>query len=412
MSGFFGLVMSSLQPKISSTLVQAPANATTSSINVSSTANNRGTLTYSWQRTGTTCTINTSNAVATTFTGSGTAAGSTIVYCNITDSVTGVTTSSPECVITWTVVVNQNVAISGTVTYTGSAQAYTLTGTPATPAPTGTPSTFINAGTYVYPTNITSITSGSGYTLGTVTGSFVINRATISGTAANPSLTYNGALQTATVITNVLPAGATYSGSVTASGTNAGTYTSSITGSGNYQGTVNGGTFTINRASITAMSFTLNGVAFTTAQSRTAGTSYTIAVSSTTPSGATSSPTTLTVSTTGSYSLTSAGTGNYQGSFTSPVLTLTGAAPTGSITILSATTSSQQPLQANLSGAVATSYSWARVSGTIPSSFTSPTQQIATLNATGSGNVTVQCTISYSGGTVTPQTTITFPRPI
>jgi hypothetical protein len=71
------------------------------------------------------------------------------------------------------------------------------------------------------------------------------------------------------------------------------------------------------------MSFTLNGAAFTSNQSRTAGTSYTIAVSSVTPSAATYSPPSTTVSAAGSYSLTSSGTGNYQGSFTSPVLTLT-----------------------------------------------------------------------------------------
>jgi pyruvate/2-oxoacid:ferredoxin oxidoreductase beta subunit len=53
--------------------------------------------------------------------------------------------------------VNQNVVISGTVTFNGGSQAYTLTGTQVSPAPTGTPSTFINAGTYTYPTNITTL---------------------------------------------------------------------------------------------------------------------------------------------------------------------------------------------------------------------------------------------------------------
>jgi len=409
MSAFFGNMLIALKNSISASTLSAAGNATTTSV-TATVSGGRGTYTYLWTQSGTTCTITTPTAASTTFIGSS-VAGTTTILCQTSDTITGNMLQTDSCTITWTAV-PQNVVISGTVTYNGSAQAYTLTGTPSTPAPSGIPASFTNAGTYVYPTNITSITPGSGYTLGSVTGSFAINRATISGTAANPSLTYNGALQSATVITNVLPAGATYSGSVTASGTNAGTYTSSITGSGNYQGTVNGGTFTINRASITAMSFTLNGAAFTTAQSRTAGTSYTIAVSSTTPSTATNSPVTLTVSTAGAYSLTSSGTGNWQGSFTSPVLTLTAAAPTGSITVLSATTSSQQPLQANLSDAVATSYSWSRVSGTISSSFTSPTQQIATLNATGSGSVTVQCVISYSGGTVTPQTTLTFPRPI
>jgi hypothetical protein len=159
--------------------------------------------------------------------------------------------------------------------------------------------------------------------LGSVTGSFTISPATISGTPTNATLTFNGSQQSAVVITNVSPAGATYSGSLTASGTNAGSYTSSITGTGNYTGTISGGTLTINRLSISSMSFTLNGVAFTTAQSRTAGTSYTIAVSSVNPAAATYSPSSLVVSTAGSYSLTSSGTGNYSGSFSSPVLTLT-----------------------------------------------------------------------------------------
>ena len=69
-------------------------------------------------------------------------------------------------------------------------------------------------------------------------------------------------------------------------------------------------------------------------------------------------------------------------------------------------------LPIDLTGATATTYSWSRVSGTIPSSFTGASLQTATLNATGSGSVTVQCIINYSGGSVTPQVTLTFPRPI
>jgi hypothetical protein len=306
---------------------------------------------------------------------------------------------------TLTISSTQNVVISGNVTYNGGAQAYTLTGTPASPAPSGSPASFTNAGTYVYPTNITSITPGSGYTLGTVSGSFVINKVTISGTPASPSLVYNGASQSATVISVVQPGGATFTGSVIATGTNAGTYTSSITGSGNYQGTVNGGTFTITRATITAMTFTLNGVAFTTAQSRTAGTSYTINVSSTTPSTATNSPTTTTVSAAGSYSLTSTGTGNWQGSFTSPLLTLTAPAPSGSITEIARNTPTQVVLQATLTNATATGYAWARVSGTtvsIAGSTTRNAQVTAPTNTQPGATTLMRCTISYSGGSVAP----------
>jgi hypothetical protein len=168
----------------------------------------------------------------------------------VTDTWTGVKSVTANCVITWPVqTITQNVVISGSPTYNGSGQAYTLT--PSTgPAPTGSPASFTNAGTYTYPTNITSITPSAGYVIGTVTGSFTINKATISGTAASPSTTYNAGSQSGTVITGVT-AGATFSGSVTASGTNAGSYTSSITGTGNYQGTVNGGTFTIGQKQLT-----------------------------------------------------------------------------------------------------------------------------------------------------------------
>jgi hypothetical protein len=70
------------------------------------------------------------------------------------------------------------------------------------------------------------------------------------------------------------------------------------------------------------MTFILNGDAFTTPQTRNAGTIHTIEISSVTPLGATYSPFSLARSTTGTSSLTSSGTENYKGSFTSPVLTL------------------------------------------------------------------------------------------
>jgi len=263
----------------------------------------------------------------------------------------------------------------------------------------------------VYPTNI-SITPGSGYTLGSVTGSFTISPATISGTTTNPTLTFNGSQQSAVVITSVSPAGATYSGSLTASGTNAGTYTSSITGTGNYTGSVSGGTLTISRLSITGMSFTLNGASFTSAQSRTAGTSYTIAVSSVTPSGASYSPTSLTASTTGTYSLTSSGTGNYTGSRTSPVLTIT--APvvvSGSINETNRFTPWSVQLTATLTGATPTGYAWSRTGGTWTGAVTiSPSggnPVTASVSSTaGMRNSIVQCIISYSGGSITRSITI------
>ena len=255
MSGFFGIIMSSLQPKISSTSLTAAANASTSAINVSSTSNSRGTLSYSWQLSGTTCTIASPSASSTSFQGSGTAAGTTIVYCNITDSVTRVTTSSPQCTITWLQL--QNVAISGAVTYNTLARSYTLTGTPATPAPTGNPPQFINAGTYVYPTNITSITPGSGYGLGTVTGSFVINRAPITGmsftlnTVAFTARQYRSVGSTYTIaVSAATPTAATYS-PLSQSQTAAGNYTLASSGTGNYTGTNTSQILSLISASIT-----------------------------------------------------------------------------------------------------------------------------------------------------------------
>lgn len=255
MSGFFGIIMSSLQPQISSTSLTAAANASTSAINVSSTTNSRGTLSYSWQQSGTTCTISSPSAVSTSFQGSGTAAGSTIVYCNITDSVTLVTTSSPLCTITWLQL--QNVAISGAVTYNGLARSYTLTGTPATPAPTGNPPQFINAATYVYPTNITSITPGSGYALGTVTGNFVINRAPITAmsftlnTVAFTARQYRSVGSTYTIaVSAATPAAATYAPSSQTQST-VGNWQLSSLGSGNYTGTNTSQILSLISASIT-----------------------------------------------------------------------------------------------------------------------------------------------------------------
>ena len=392
---FNGILMISLQTSISSTSLSAVANATTSSV-TANVSGGRGVYTYLWVSSGTGCTITSPTAATTTFTGSS-VAGNTSIYCAVTDTITGNTLNTDSCTITWTAVpISQSVVISGVVTYNTLAQSYTLTGTPASPAPTGNPPQFINAGTYVYPTNITSITPGSGYTLGSVTGNFVINRASISGTTANPTLTFNGSSQSAAVITSVSPAGATYSGSLTASGTNAGSYTSSITGTGNYIGTINGGTLTISRLSISAMSFTLNGASFTTAQSRTAGTTYTIAVSSVTPSGATYSPSSLSASTAGTYSLSSSGTGNYTGTRTSPVLTLTNPPPALSVSLpfLAAAGTTTQTMPTTITGGVPpyTLVSWVKNSGS--GVFGGTSVNSAVVNKQISVNTNFVCTVT------------------
>jgi hypothetical protein len=101
MSGFFGVVMSSLRTGISTTAISASRNAITSSITAGASNTNGGTLSYLWKTTGNTPIINTPSSSSTTVTGSG-IVGTTNLYCDITDSVTGVTTSSPQCTITWT----------------------------------------------------------------------------------------------------------------------------------------------------------------------------------------------------------------------------------------------------------------------------------------------------------------------
>ena len=344
MSAFFGNMLIALRTSISATTLSAVANATTSSI-TAGVSGGRGIYTYLWVSSGTGCTITSPTAATTTFTGSS-VTGNTSVYCAIRDTITGNTLNTDSCTITWTsipVPVTQNVVISGVVTYNTLAQSYTLTGTPASPAPTGNPPQFINAGTYVYPTNITSITPGSGYTLGSVTGNFVINRLSIS-----------------------------------------------------------------------SMSFTLNGSLFNTAQTRTAGTTYTIAVSSVNPPGASYSPTSLSASTAGTYSLSSSGTGNYTGTRTSPVLTIT--APvvvSGSINETNRINYYTAQLTATLTGATATGYSWSRISGltiTIsPSNTSNPvTIQAPSSQAAPGTSTAVRCIISYSGGSVTATRTVSW----
>jgi len=152
-----------------------------------------------------------------------------------------------------------DVTISGTVTYNGSGQAPTITHSPSNTPTQATlnPTTKTIAGSYTITGNASTgfaVTLPGNYAAGTYSGTFTISQATISGTAVNASATYNGASQSGVVITNVLPAAATYSGSLSASGTNAGSYTSSISGTVNYTGTVNGGTFTINKKSLTSFS--------------------------------------------------------------------------------------------------------------------------------------------------------------
>jgi len=366
MSAFFGIIMSSLQPEISSKSLTARANASTTSINVSSSTNKRGTLSYSWKRSGKVSEINAPDSHTTTLTGLDTDDGTTIVYCDITDSITGVTTRTPESVITWTAPPLQDVVVSGNVTYTGSAQAYTLTGTPATPAPSGTPSTFINVGTYVYPTNITSITTDSDYILGVVSGSFTISPATLTATTTSGSATYNGSSQSVSVLSGI---NGTYTGSTSVSGTNAGSYTTTITGTGNYTGSVMG-TLTINKATLTAST--------STGSATYNGSSQSVNVLSGI-NGTYTGSTSVSGTNTGSYTTTITGTGNYTGSVTG-TLTISPATLTAT-TITSPYTIYNRASQSFTIGGINGTYSGnPSVSGTNAGSYTT--------TITGTGNYT------------------------
>ena len=382
MSGFFGIIISSLQPEISSTSLSARSNASTSSINVSSTANKRGTLTYNWKRSGKTNNrINATDSATTTFTGLDTDDGTTVTYCDITDSVTGVTTTTPECVITWIAPPPQDVVISGTVTYTGSVQAYTLTGTPATPAPSGITSTFIDAGTYVYPTNITSITTDSSYKLGTVSGSFIISPATLTASTRTGSATFNGISQTIAVLSGI---NGTYTGSTSVSGINAGSYTTTITGTVNHTGSVTG-TLTISPATLTAStrtgSATFNGGSQTVAVLSGINGTYT---GSTSVSGTNA----------GSYTTTITGTGNYGGTVTG-TLTISPATLTALTSTGSATFSGSSQTVAVLSGINGTYTGSTSVSGINAGSYTT------TITGTGNYGGTVTGILTISPATLT-----------
>jgi len=97
---FFGNVMATPQITISTSGVSASKNAVTSAISTIASTTGGGTLTYSWQTTGNSCTINSQSATSTTLTGGG-VAGTSNLFCNITNSANNTTYSSPICIITW-----------------------------------------------------------------------------------------------------------------------------------------------------------------------------------------------------------------------------------------------------------------------------------------------------------------------
>jgi hypothetical protein len=181
-------------------------------------------------------------------------------------------------------------------TYTGSALTPVVNAvSPAAATYTTSAIAKTAAGTYTD----SSVTGTTNYT-GTVTGTFVVNRASLVSVGF-ASQTYTGGSLTP-VVNAVSPAAATYTTSAIAK-TNAGTYTDSgITGTTNYQGTVTG-SFTINPASMVS-------VAWNTATYN--GASQTATVSSTSPASATGTVGTAQTNA-GTYSTSFTGSGNFTG---------------------------------------------------------------------------------------------------
>jgi hypothetical protein len=127
---FFGNVMATPNMTISTNNLSAGKSAVTSAISTTASNTGGGTLTYSWQTTGNNCTVNTSSSSSTTVTGGG-VAGTSNLFCNITNSANNTTYSSPSCIITWNPSTSINsvtwsIPSATTSAYNGAAQSVTF----------------------------------------------------------------------------------------------------------------------------------------------------------------------------------------------------------------------------------------------------------------------------------------------
>ena len=205
---FSGNIMSSLETSLSLSTTSADRNSATTPI-LANVSNTRGsTLSYLWKITGNASNINSSRTGSTHVSGRGTA-GKTKLFCEITDSLTGVTTISPTCEITWNPAipvtsVTWSIASATASAYNGSAQSvtvvsinpigatYSLVTTPATNF--GGIASTILTGTGIYEGSVTSpnITIGtstitlasSGTTSKSYTGTAISMGYTVSGVYA------------------------------------------------------------------------------------------------------------------------------------------------------------------------------------------------------------------------------------
>jgi len=224
---FFGNVMSTLETTISTTAVSASKNAVTSSISTAASNTGGGTLTYSWQTTGNSCTVNSQSATSTTVTGGG-VAGTSNLFCNITNSANNTTYSSPDCIITWNpstsiISVTWSIASATTSAYNGAAQSVTVTAINPTAATYSlATTTATNAGSIA-----STILTGTVDYDGTFTSpNLTIGTSTITlASSGSTSFAFNGAAQSvAYTVSGVYAADTNYSVSGT-SATNCDNYT-------------------------------------------------------------------------------------------------------------------------------------------------------------------------------------------
>jgi hypothetical protein len=227
MSRFFGILISYLESTISPIAVSASRNAVTSPISVSATNIGGGILSYLWQTTGNASTINTPLSSSTTVTGGG-VAGTTQLFCNITNSVTGVTTPSPICLITWNPVtsiisVTWSIPSATTSAYNGAAQSVTVVSVDPTAATYSlTTTTATNAGSVA-----STILTGTLDYEGTFTSpNLTIGTSTITIAASgSTSFAFTGAaISVGFTVSGVYPADTNYSVSGT-SATDCNNYT-------------------------------------------------------------------------------------------------------------------------------------------------------------------------------------------
>ena len=224
---FFGNIMSSLQTTISTTAVSAGKSAVTSAISTTASNTGGGTLTYSWQTTGNNCTVNSQSATSTTVTGGG-VAGTSNLFCNITNSASGTTYSSPSCIITWNpstsiISVTWSIASATTSAYNGAAQSVTVSSiNPAAATYSLATTTATNAGSIASTILTGTIDYDGTFTSPNLTiGTSTINLASSGAT----SFAFNGASQTVGyTVSGVYAADTNYSVSGT-SATNCNNYT-------------------------------------------------------------------------------------------------------------------------------------------------------------------------------------------